>query len=115
MLLKKLLNPLLLLIRRQTHSKTLVPQYDTSAVKLYDMAESLCIHDAGYRVPVTRFPPTARGRILPVLQHDHRARPVHQVLAVVAQAVLSNLDRVEIALGTPLGGQRYTWKLKVCI
>lgn len=32
-----------------------------------------------------------------------------QVFAVMAQAVLGNLDGIEIALRAPLSGQRHTW------
>lgn len=39
----------------------------------------------------------------------HVGGPLRQVLAVVAQAVLGDLDGVEVALRTPLGGQRNAW------
>lgn len=37
----------------------------------------------------------------------HVGRALCQVLAVVAQAVLGDLDGVEVALRTPLSGQRH--------
>lgn len=39
----------------------------------------------------------------------HVGRALGQVFTVVAQAILSNLDGVEVALRTPLSGQRHTW------
>lgn len=40
--------------------------------------------------------------------HLHVRRALRQVLAVVAQAVLGDLDGVEVALWSPLGGQRHS-------
>lgn len=42
----------------------------------------------------------------------HVGRALGQVLAVVAQAVLGDLDGVEVALGAPLSGERHTWLKK---
>lgn len=39
----------------------------------------------------------------------HVGRALRQVFAVMAQAILSNLDGVEVALRAPLSGQRHTW------
>lgn len=39
----------------------------------------------------------------------HMWGALSQVFAVMAQAVLGNLDGVEIALRAPLSGQRHTW------
>lgn len=39
----------------------------------------------------------------------HMGRALRQVFAVMAQAVLSDLDGVEVALRAPLSGQRHTW------
>lgn len=39
----------------------------------------------------------------------HVGGALGQVLAVVAQAVLGDLDGVEVALRTPLGGERNAW------
>lgn len=39
----------------------------------------------------------------------HMGRALGQVFAVMAQAVLGNLDGVEVALRAPLSGQRHTW------
>lgn len=41
--------------------------------------------------------------------HLHVGGPLGQVLAVVAQAVLGDLDGVEVALRAPLSGERHTW------
>lgn len=40
----------------------------------------------------------------------HVGRAFGQVFAVMAQAVLGDLDGVEVALGAPLGGQRHAWE-----
>jgi len=40
----------------------------------------------------------------------HVGGALRQVLAVVAQAVLSDLDGVEVALRAPLRGQRHAWE-----
>lgn len=42
----------------------------------------------------------------------HVGGPLGQVLAVVAQAVLGDLDGVEVALRAPLSGERHTWLRK---
>lgn len=39
----------------------------------------------------------------------HMGRSLSQIFAVMAQAILGNLDGVEVALRAPLGGQRHTW------
>ena len=39
----------------------------------------------------------------------HVGRALGQVFAVMAQAVLSDLDGVEVALRAPLSGQRHAW------
>lgn len=39
----------------------------------------------------------------------HMGRPLSQVFAVMAQAILSDLDGIKVALRTPLRGQRHTW------
>lgn len=39
----------------------------------------------------------------------HVGWALRQVLAVVAQAILGDLDGVEVALRTPLSGQRHAW------
>lgn len=42
----------------------------------------------------------------------HVGRALGQVFAVVAQAVLGDLDGVEVALRAPLSGERHTWLKK---
>lgn len=39
----------------------------------------------------------------------HMGRALGQVLAVMAQAILGDLDGVEVPLRAPLSGQRHTW------
>lgn len=39
----------------------------------------------------------------------HVGRALGQVFAVVAQAILSDLNGVEVALRAPLSGQRHAW------
>lgn len=40
----------------------------------------------------------------------HVGGPLGQVFAVMAQAVLGDLDGVEVALRAPLGGERHAWE-----
>lgn len=68
--------------------------------------------DAAQAAPLGHAPGRRAGPAVPLLGrvvHLHVRRPLRQVLAVVAEAVLGDLDGVEIALRAPLGGQRHAW------
>lgn len=82
-----------------------------SAELAYGGAPRLVV-DAAQAAAFGHAPGGAAGPAVPLLGRVvevHVGGALRQVLAVVAQAVLGDLDGVEVALRTPLGGQRNAW------
>ena len=81
------------------------------SVKLDDSAVCVSIVDV-VDAGVSADHPARRASILCIVHHQRRpnrlsVQPLH-IFTVVAEAVLGDLDRVEVALVTPLIRQRYT-------
>lgn len=69
--------------------------------------------DAAEDAALGRGPGRGAGPAVPVLGRVvdlHVGGALRQVFAVVAQAVLGDLDGVEVSLRAPLGGERDAWE-----
>ena len=91
----------------------------TGGAELSDGGSACLVVHAAQAAALGHSPGGAGGRpavpallvlVLRRVVHLHTGRVLRQVLAVVAEAVLGDLDGIKVALGTPLGGEGHAWE-----
>lgn len=83
----------------------------TQSAELTHRGRSGLVVDTAEAATFRHTPGSRAGPAVPLLGcvvNLHAGSTLSQVLAVMAQTILGNLDGVEVALRTPLSGQRHT-------